>query len=513
MSRLKKYTRTLLSGYVLLGANIFYTLVSVPLALHYLTKAEFGLWALVSQLSSYIQLLDLGMTTSVARILIDHKDERSNGIYGTIIKTGVLVGLVQCLLIITAGTTLSFAAGTLLHVPENLHQEFFWLMAGQSVLLGVNFLSRIFGCLLTAHQRLDIYNYGIAVFFLISLAVMWAGFSAGLGIYSFLIGQVVPAFGVIAVNVTGCLRLQLLPRAGEWGRLSRARFRELFVFGNDIFIYALGSQLITASQTILLTRLLGLETAAVWSICTRVYNMLPQIIFRFFDYSTPALAEMMVRGEKDLLARRFQQLAVFSVGLAVAAGAVFALCNSAFVTLWTHGRISWPHINDLLLAIWLVICAVMRLHTGLAGQTKKFHFMRFMFFIEGIAFVGLTIAFYRLGGITTMLVNSIICTTCLSLPYGLYRTRHYFGLSWRELADWHRPTLRMIFWLLPAGLLIGWLTRSSSPGLKLVLGSGVFGCWTLYMFLRFGLSSTLQGEMASRVPTWLKSVLVRTVFN
>lgn len=76
MSRLKKFTHSLLSGYVALGANIFYTLASVPLVLHYLGKAEFGLWALVLQLSGYIALVDLGMAGSVSRILIDHKDDR-----------------------------------------------------------------------------------------------------------------------------------------------------------------------------------------------------------------------------------------------------------------------------------------------------------------------------------------------------------------------------------------------------------------------------------------------------
>ena len=53
MSRLRKFTRSLLAGYLMLGANIFYTLASVPLALHYLGKAEFGLWALVSQICGY----------------------------------------------------------------------------------------------------------------------------------------------------------------------------------------------------------------------------------------------------------------------------------------------------------------------------------------------------------------------------------------------------------------------------------------------------------------------------
>src|ERR1700722_3056731 len=95
MSRLKKFTRSLLSGYIALGANIVYTLASVPLALHYLGKPEFGLWALVTQLAGYIALIDLSMSASVGRILIDHKDDRQNGAYGSVIKTGVLVGLVQ----------------------------------------------------------------------------------------------------------------------------------------------------------------------------------------------------------------------------------------------------------------------------------------------------------------------------------------------------------------------------------------------------------------------------------
>lgn len=512
MSRLKKFTRSLLAGYVLLGANIFYTLASVPLALHYLGQAEFGLWALVSQLGGYILLLDLGMSGSVARILIDHKDDRGGGAYGSVIQTGALVGLVQGVLIIGAGVVLSALAGSLLHVPAELRREFVWLMAGQSILLGVNFSARIFGNLLLAHQRLDITNFGSSVFFFLNLAVMWAGFAGGLGIYSFLAGQVVMTLGNLAVNAAGCLRLGLLPRAGEWGAISRARFRELFAFGGDIFIFSLGTQLINASQAILLTRLLGLETAAVWNVCTRAYTVLTQVLFRLFDYSAPVLAEMMVRGEKARLAARFRQIVVFSLGLAVAAGGVFALCNRAFITVWTHGRIGWPPVNDLLLAVWLVVCVNMHLHTGLVGQSKKFHFMRYLFFLEGAAFVGLTLAFYRFGGITAMLLASIVCTSLLSLPYGLYRTLKYFGLGWRELAGWHRPALTLALWLVPPGLLIWWFAGHLPALARLGLGGGVFGLWTLGAFLRHGLDQSLQAEIAGRVPAWARSILTRRFF-
>jgi hypothetical protein len=67
MSRLKKYTHTLIVSYLQFGANIMFTLASVPIALHYLTREELGLWALSTQLAGYFNLLDLGMSGSVSR--------------------------------------------------------------------------------------------------------------------------------------------------------------------------------------------------------------------------------------------------------------------------------------------------------------------------------------------------------------------------------------------------------------------------------------------------------------
>ena len=510
---MKNFTRALFAGYLSLGVNIFYSLASVPLALHYLGKAEFGLWALVSQMSGYTALIDLGMAGSVSRILIDHKDDRESGAYGGVVQVGALVGLAQGVMVIVAGIGLSTLAGSLLRVPTELRQEFFWLMIGQSVLLGLGFAARIFGQLLTAHQRLDISNHGTSAFFILSLGVMWACFVGGMGIYGFLAAQTLMTTGSIAVSILGCLRLGFLPRGQEWGRVTMARFRELFGFGGDIFIFSLGSQLINASQSILLTRLMGLETAAVWNVGARVYQMLTQITFRFFDYSAPTLAEMMVRGERERLAERFKQIVIFSLGVAVAAGGVFALCNSAFIAVWTHGRIVWPPINDLLLAVWLVVCVAMHAHTGFVGQTKQFDFMRYLFILEGSAFVGLTIAFYRVGGITTMLAVSILCTALLSLPYGWYRTCKYFGLGWRELAGWHKLALRLALWLMPTGLFTWWLTMNLSAGMRLGIGGGVFGLWTTWVLLRHGLNSALQNEICSHIPSRAKPFFVRLIFN
>src|SRR4051812_35299561 len=103
MSRVRRFAHSVASGYVVLAVTAVYALASLPLALHYLSKERFGLWGLMSSIGGYLSLIDLGMSSSVARLLIDHKDDREGGTYGSLIKTGWLVLAVQGLIVFMIG--------------------------------------------------------------------------------------------------------------------------------------------------------------------------------------------------------------------------------------------------------------------------------------------------------------------------------------------------------------------------------------------------------------------------
>lgn len=509
MSRFKRFAHSLISGYVLLGANTVYTLASIPLALHYLSKVEFGLWALAGSIMGYVMLIDLGMSGSVARILIDYKGDHTKLEYGSVIQTGALVGVVQGLLIFVAGTAAAFVLAPVFKVPTELESEFVWLLVGQAATLGCSFALRIFSHLLVAHQRFDVTNYTGSVLFVVNYAALWFFFAHGSGVFSILWSQIIGIVIANAMNIWGCVYLKLLPRRREWGRPSWTRFKELFNFGRDVFLFTLGSQLIYASQAALLTRLLGLEVAAIWNVCTRSYTMLLQIISKIFDYSSSALAEMMVQGEKHLLQRRFREIVTVAMSLSVAAAVSFAICNGPFVRVWLSDKIIWSTLNDGLLAVWLVTTVCVRLHTGLVGQTKVFGFLRYLYLVEGLAFVGLTLLLREWRGMTTMLLISIGCGLLFSVPYGLWRTQRYFGLSWRELADWHRGALRLALWLTPAAIGIWFLTRHLPDWWRLILNAGIISLLAGWGVLRHGLGEYLQGRLLHSAPHWAKAWLVR----
>ncbi|HEX5222717.1 MAG TPA: oligosaccharide flippase family protein [Verrucomicrobiae bacterium] len=627
MSRFRRYAHSLASGYVLLGANMLFTLASVPLALHYLSKTDYGLWALVTSFGGYLALVDFGLSASIARILIDHKDDPRGGQYGAIIQTGILVGAAQGIMVLALGSLLAQFAGGWLEIAPEMSPTLQWLLIGQCAVMALSSAFRTFSNVLSAHQRFDVVNYGQAIVLAFSLAVMWVGFACGLGAYSFLVAHAGATLIAVLINFVGCRRLGLLPKRGEWGRPSWKSFKGVFAFGNDIFIYSLGCQLINFSQGILLARLIGLEAVTVWSVCTRVFVLLQQTIYRLFDYSSSAFAEMIVRNERVQLAWRFRQIVLLSSSLSVAAAAVFALSNKAFVDIWTGGRFEspllqaadikaptqlirrfadrqnvatqhvwerlsestraylqsepmagsaldaaqqmlatdlnriiksdlslsenltsggqsnaavsdsgnpsslawvnrhaledlfpqeladsrkarWVTANDLLLALWLVLTVSVHAHTGLVGQAKAFGFMRYIFFLEGIAFIGASVLLHR-WGIPAMLGASVAATLAFSFFYGLWRTRNYFQLSLRELASWHQPAAKLALWILPAAVGLGWLTLGWSPLLKLTVGGGAMGVWASWGVIRYGLDETLQAEIVRRSPARFRTIARR----
>jgi hypothetical protein len=150
----------------------------------------------------------------------------------------------------------------------------------------------------------------------------------------------------------------------------------------------------------------------------------------------------------------------------------------------------------------------MRVHTGLAGQTKRFAFLRFIYFLEGAAFVLFALLLHARGGITGMLLISIGCTLAFSFPYGLYRTKSYFDLSWTQLLEWHRSAFTFLVWVIPVGAIVWLLTRELSFPIRLGINTALVGAWTFWALFRHGLGKPLQFEMMARAPGWARPVLL-----
>ena len=498
MSRTKKFVSGIASGYVLLAINVLYTMGSIPLALRYLSREEFGLWAVVTQLASYLAIIDMGMSVSTARNIIDRKDNKTDKSYGAIVLTSTLVFLAQALIILILGSFAGPLATKLVDLHGQFVNLFSQLLFCQWVLLSLGFAARIFEVLLIAHQRYDIVNLSRSLQLVVMFGGLWEGFSMGAGIFSMVWAAVTGTVVYIAVCFSGCLCLKLFPAPGCWGRPQYTLFLELFMYGKDMFLISLGSQLMNTSQAVIITRMIGLDTVAAWSICTKLFIMTQQFITKIYDYSQSAFSEMYVRGEIARLETRFKDTVALTASFAAYICIAVAVCNSAFVRIWTGGKFAWGMENDVLMGTYIFFDAIFRCYgCFVVHSTKQVGFARWVYFVEGAVFVPLACIWAHYWKMPGILLAMVIVKILFSSSYGVYRVRLFFEKSYCELTwDCMRPavSLAIVFGFVSWAAIQGgaWLSDCRTRLFALAAVMIFIGIPLLW---RIGLSPRLRTEI------------------
>jgi len=508
MSRFKRFAHGMLSSYVLLAATALYSIGSVPLALHFLNKSQFGLWVVMGTLSTYLTLIDLGMTSAGCRLFVDHKSSKDRSEYGGLIKSCLAVSAVQGFLIVLIGFFLGPYLAVLLIIPTELCGDFIQLFNLQSGIIAIGCMARIFMLLLLSHQRVYLVNYAGLIGLIVNFLSQWLFFYHGFGVLSLSLGTLAAALFVIPIQFWNCIGVGVFPSAGHWGKMSWRHFRELFSLGRDLFLVSLGMQVVMASQSIIIARFMGLDAAAMWGIGLRVFQLLTQALGRITDITEPVFAEMISLGEMSWLKDRYANLAIVTFSLAAWLAFSFASGNSLFISIWTNGKIYWPTGYDLLLGAWMVLLCITGRHSKLIAVTKNIGFLRYIYFIEGAAFVLSSVFAVKRWGISGMLGCSIMCGLLFSGSYLVWRVSTYFDLPLRIITfEWFKNMF--LFSLLFAPLLcFVWFCFSSlndSSRLTInILFSGLVGG---ILFLRFGMPSKIRNEILDQIPRPLAQFL------
>jgi O-antigen/teichoic acid export membrane protein len=497
MSRRKRFLSSLGSGYGSLIANVIYTGASVPLALHYLSATLFGLWAVVAQIGGYLTLLDFGVNSSVARLLVDHKDDLNGGMYGSLLKSAGVVFAAQGLVVLAIGIIGSPMLASLVGVNDSLRPAFSLLMIVQCAVLATAFLTKPFYLTLWSHQRSDVVNYTTIGSLLTNLVILWLGFVSGLGIIAFPLSQLAGLIVNTSVTATMSRSLGLLPRRECWGRVNSQTFREIFSFSRDIFLLGIAAQIISASQVIMVSRFLGLEAAATWSICTKAFQFAQQIVYRIFDFSEAAFSEMVVRREIERFKHRYASIVALTASAAVLFAILGMAANSGLVHFWTGGRISWNFTCDVAAAIFLVVSSVDRTYAYIVILLKDIGVYRFVSLLEaGLVIAGGSLLGPRLGFVGIFIASIVSSILCSGL-YGAYRTAKYLRLSLIEItAGWLTRPAAFALVFATVSLISSRPFLSSDIFWIFAVAATVTGAVGVLIFYFVGLQRSLQVELS-----------------
>lgn len=411
------FFRGLFSGYGAIVAQLIFTAVSVPLCLIYLSKEEFGLWAVVLQLGNFLLLLDLGMSSSVARFLANHKDSVDGVEYGNVLKTGGRIFLIQASFLLLLAIAAAWILPALLNLPPTLVFEFRKLvfLQGLALALGLSLRARISP--LWAHQRIDVTHLGTTSALLSSLVTMAVGFFLGGGLDTLWISSLVACLFNNFVQWIACQKLRLWPTNKKSGSFQKDLFLRMLKFARDVFLIHLGGLLCQGSQLIIITKTLGLESAALFSVVTKTFVFGQQGIGRFIESSAPGLTEMFVCGDRARLADRFYKITLFSAVAATICAVVIGSLNRTIISVWTHETMTWNLWGDFLLGALLIVTVTSRCFHGALSITTELYRVRLLPLLEGLVFITLALYLAPSWGLNGILLISLCCHLSITLYF------------------------------------------------------------------------------------------------
>lgn len=514
MTKKKLLARGVIFSYGAIGAQIIYSYASVPLALSYLTTAEFGMWSLIGTITGYMMLAEMGVVNSAMRHLLECTGTRDSEKYGRIFTASAIALSAISLLVLALGVLAAFVCGSFFPIPPELQETFFWVMLLKAGVTALSLATRMVGVPLYVHHRQDLAQINQIGLFVVYFVVLYLGLRAGLGIYALVANQIAGLVWSLGLNFISCLKLGYYPKRETLKLSTKEEFLSVWSLSKSVFVIQIGQLLLTSTPQILIARYLGLDISAAWAVYTRPFAILEQVVNKPFDVALPTIYEAYDRKDMKSVTSRWADISQVTLSVAVVAFTVAAANNTYFVDIWTHGRIHWSNSVQWCIAIYYYVNLVARLSYSSIGMDKKIGIERYTPLIQSVVTILIAIPAAQLFGVNGLLIAVSLPHIPGMIKIGVAYLAKLTGLSAQRIG-WEgvcRPSLT-----LPLVGFLAWicsLVAPCFPGLVGLLASSTLGTASSFIIvLFFGISKITRARVLALICRNTQRVLPRFASN
>jgi hypothetical protein len=349
-----RFLRTLTSSYAHLASATFFTIALVPIILCYKGTSFLGVWTLSTQLSSFGVLIDAGITASCIRSFITLVANNRGDELAKQFRCAFLVSVFQGALICSL-VFFGPSIANLLHVPGELNYLFCTLFSAQCLVLGIGFPIRPFSALLISKQQ-----FGVAYLFgsfgnILSLGLAFISFYLNYELLGLISGLVLIRVIEIFSIFCSCRRHNLIPSGWTKSLVIFSDFESLLHGSLFFFVSPFCSTVSGLCQAAFMTRILGVESIAIWSVGSKIANLLVLLFSKVFESAFSGMAEIKESSNLSDMSRVYLRLFLISMSFVFIIAFFLLWSNGPFIRLWTSDKLIWPPAGTLFISIWLII--------------------------------------------------------------------------------------------------------------------------------------------------------------
>lgn len=344
--------RNLASGWFLVLIITGTQLLQVPIALRALSKEEFGLFAVLSQLVTVLMYVEMGVSAAFSRLLIDARAE-GPARFQSVWSSGVVILGMQCGFLLLAVGALSLGLNHLFHIPPHFTRLAPPLFAVVGGLMVFRYGGGLYNIALFSGQRLAVVNLLQCAGLVLQLLLFAVAVSRGFGLWAYAAGTA----GLSLVTVSGgVIVARLAGLAGSFRRadVSRAEVRKIFTLGLDVFVTNFFAVFMQSAPMIFAGMLLPLAEVAVLAVNMRLALIVITLLQRVPGSAEPVFMGLVSHGEMERFQTSWRLLAKLTLtGAAVLAGLLY-FWSALVVRLWTSPEM----IMSVAATAWLCLLPV-----------------------------------------------------------------------------------------------------------------------------------------------------------
>ena len=475
----QNYRLAMLVRLLAIGISSLGMLLLLPLVLDRLGEYNFGIWGMVSSITSYLLLLDFGIALACTRYLSIKAEDSANRTL--IMSNALFLSLIIAGLLLLMAIALALASHwEILAVKQQLITQVILVVLLE---VAISIPLRMYLSLL----RTEVRYVEIGLFEVIRVALRIGGITLALYLGADLLDIVIIA---AAVNVL----FFILPLMSCYRRhhssffsrsaINRNTLKELLHFSKFTAVSQSAEFLKFRTDSVLVAALIGITAAAHYTIIVFIVMMITQVLMRFMSYWDTIIIRQV--GENDLQAAEQTVFKSLTIGLTLSLLACLNLYffGAYFIELWVG--VQYVFLRDLLILLATVLFSI----TFQLATTPYFNALKREKTNASIDFAEVVLKFLLLWPMTTLfgftgfIVNTVLAASICGIGLRVTALAKYSG---KPIAHLFARVLRSV---LPTILLVllmicchYWLLSTSFMPTFLTLGTlGMAQCALLTVF-------------------------------
>jgi len=489
VSKAQVYARNLAANWIGHAASMLVLFFLSPFVIHTLGNVQYGIWSLLTVLTGYMGILDLGVRASTGRHVTLYIGKEDHESVDETIRTSLAFFSAAGILILAVGVALGWIfPSVFLSVPVEYHALIRLLLPILALNMWITTFGSVLASVLIAHDRFDLSN----AVGLVTLAIRTAGtvlvLNAGMGLLGLTL--IVVGCNVLGVIVTWILARRTYRRLKVWPFVfSKPRIREILGYGVAAFISAIAIKIIGQTDLVIVGATIGVGEVTIYSVgAMLVYYssiFIGQIGSTFFPPVQRAVAKGEIGSARWLFFRQVRLSLI--VGLPMYVG--FIIFAEPFIRLWMVGP-SFPQSAVESAALVMGILAGSKLlylvtigSDGLLASMGYIRFNAIVAIIEAGINLGLSLLFVIVldGGLAGVaagtLVSRFMVRTFIQPWYACKKAK----IAWRSF----------LIGVVGPGLLGGTLFASLCLAIRHMLWTDSWGIFWLQVALALAVYSPI----------------------